>query len=41
MIWTEAEKIVKYKDLNDRNTAHVECTNISHTGNKGKWNHFE
>jgi hypothetical protein len=37
----EAEKIVKYKDLN-RNTACVECKNKSDTSNnRGHWNHLE
>ena len=39
VIKKEAEKILKYKDLN-RNSACVECKNKSFTSNKiGQWNH--
>jgi hypothetical protein len=37
----KAEKILKYKDLNNRNTGHVECKNKTDTtNNRGSWNHF-
>ena len=38
----EAEKILKYKEINNRNTAHVECKNKSDASNKrGSWNHLK
>ena len=41
VIKKEAEKILKYKDLNNRNSSHVECDSKSDTGNnRGDWNHF-
>jgi len=37
-----AEKILKYKELTYRNSAHVECENKSDNGNNGDdWNHFK
>jgi len=37
-----AENIPKYKDLNNRNSAHVECKTKSDTGNKRDvWNHLK
>ena len=34
----EAEKFLKYKDLNNSNTVHVECKNNSDPrNNKGNW----
>ena len=42
VIKKEAEKILKYKDLNNRNTAHVECKNKGDTGNnRGDWDYFK
>ena len=42
MIQKEAKKILKYKDLNIRNSVHVECESKSDTGNnRGTWNHFK
>jgi hypothetical protein len=39
VIKKQAEKISKYKDLYDRNTAHVERKNKSDTSNnRGNWN---
>ena len=39
MIKKEAEKILKYKDLSNRNTAHMECKNKRDTSNnRGNWN---
>jgi lipopolysaccharide export LptBFGC system permease protein LptF len=36
----ETEKILKYKELNNRNTAHVEWKNQIGTGyNRNNWNH--
>jgi hypothetical protein len=41
VIKKEAEKILKYEDLNI-NTACVECKNKSFTGNnRGHWNHIK
>jgi hypothetical protein len=38
----EAENALKYKDLTDRNTAHVECKNKGDTGNnRGDWDYFK
>jgi hypothetical protein len=38
----EVEKILKYKDLNNINTAHVECKNKCDTSNnRGNWNHLK
>jgi hypothetical protein len=42
VIKKEVEKILKYKALNSRNSAHVECENKIDTGkNRGDWNHFK
>ena len=42
VIKKEAEKILKYKDLNNRNTAHVECKNKGDTSNnRGDWDYFK
>jgi hypothetical protein len=42
VIKKEAEKILKYKDLNNRNTAHVECKNKGYTSNNwSDWKHFK
>jgi hypothetical protein len=42
VIKKEAEKILKYKDLNNRNTAHVECKNNGDTSNNwSDWNYFK
>ena len=38
VIKKEAEKILKYKDLNNRNTAHMKCKNKGDTSNNsGDW----
>ena len=38
----EAEKILIYKDLNNRNAAHVERKNkFDISNNRGKWNHLK
>jgi len=38
----EAEKILKYKDLTNRNTAHAECKNKGDTSNnRGDWDCFK
>jgi hypothetical protein len=42
VIKKEAEKILKYKDLYNRNTAHVECKNKGYTSyNRSDWDHFK
>jgi hypothetical protein len=42
VIKKEAEKILKYKKLNNRNSTHVGCGSRSNTSNKkGDWNHFK
>ena len=42
VIKKEAEKILKYKDLDNRNTAHVECKNKGDTSNnRGDRGYFE
>jgi hypothetical protein len=41
VINTEAEKILKYKDLTT-NSTHVKCESQSDAGNNmGEWNHFK
>ena len=41
VIKKEAEKVVKYKDLNNRNTTHVKIKNKGDTGNnRGDWDYF-
>ena len=38
----EAVKILIYKDLNNRNTAHVECENKGDTSNnRGNWDYLK
>jgi len=40
VIKKEAEKILKYKDLNNRNTTHVECQNKGDSSNNRRdWDH--
>jgi hypothetical protein len=42
VIKNEAQKILKYKDLNNRNTAHGECKNKGDTSNNwSDWNSFK
>jgi hypothetical protein len=42
VIKEEAEKILKYTNLNNRNTAIVECINESDTSNnRDNWNHLK
>jgi hypothetical protein len=42
VIKKEAEKILKYKDLNNRNPAHVECKSKSDANyNRSNWNHLK
>jgi hypothetical protein len=42
VIKKEAEKILKYKELNNMNTAHVERKNKSDTSNnRDNWNHLK
>ena len=42
VIKKEAEKILKYKDLYDRNTTHVEGKNKGDTSSKWRdWDHFK
>jgi hypothetical protein len=42
VIKKEAEKILKYKDLDNRNRAHVECKNKGDTSNNwSDWNYFK
>jgi hypothetical protein len=42
VIKKEAEKMLKYKEPYNRNTAHVECKNKGDTGNNwSDWNHFK
>jgi hypothetical protein len=42
VIKKEAEKILKYKDLNNRNTTHVECKNKDDSNNNRRdWDHFK
>ena len=42
MIKKEAEKILKYKDLTNRNTTHVEGKNKGDTSNnRSDWDHFK
>jgi hypothetical protein len=42
VIKKEGEKIIKYKDLITRNSAHVECESNSVTSkSRGHWNHFK
>jgi hypothetical protein len=39
VIKKEAEKLIKYKDLNSRNTAQLECKNkCGICNNRGNWN---
>jgi hypothetical protein len=42
VIEREAENILKYKNLKNRNSVHVECESKNDTGNnRGDWNHFK
>jgi len=42
VIKKEAEKILKYKDLNNRNTTHVECKNKGDSSNNRRdWDNFK
>ena len=42
VIKKEAEKILKYKELTNSNTAHVECKNKGDTrNNRGDWDYFK
>jgi hypothetical protein len=42
VITKKAEKISTYRELNNRNSAHVECESKSDvSNNKGYWNHFK
>ena len=42
VIKKEAKKILKYKDFNNRNTAHVECKNKGDTSNnRDDWDYFK
>jgi phage pi2 protein 07 len=42
VITKKAEKISTYRELKNKNSAHVECESKSDVGNnKGYWNHFQ